>query len=75
MSRGDVLLVLHKKKNGCPIYYIFHADADLYWHGEEWNALILKSSKYTYSRATALIMAHNKQKKLKTEYGVIEVIS
>ncbi len=73
MSRDDVLLVLHKKKDNRPIYYVFHANADLYWHGEEWNALILNTSKYTYSRAKALILAHNKQKKLDTEYGVVEI--
>jgi hypothetical protein len=73
MSRDDVLLVLHKKRNNRSIYYVFHANADLYWHGEEWNALVLNTSKYTYSRAKALILAHNKQKKLDTEYGVVEI--
>ena len=73
MSRDDVLLVLHKKMDNRSIYYVFHANADLYWHGEEWNALVLNTSKYTYSRAKALILAHNKQKKLKTEYGVVEI--
>ena len=75
MRRDDVVLVIRKKKENTsiPIYYVFHANASLYWHGEEWNALILRSSKYTYSRASALILAHNKQKKLRTEYGVIEI--
>ena len=73
MSRDDVILVIRKKKDNRPIYYVFHTNADLYWHGEEWNALILNTSKYTYSRAKALILAHDKQKKLNTEYGVVEI--
>ena len=73
MSRDDVILVIRKKKDNRHIYYVFHANASLYWHEEEWNALILETSKYTYSRAKALILAHDKQKKLDTEYGVVEV--
>lgn len=75
MSRDDVLLVIKRRENKHYIYYVFHANASIYWHAEEWNALILKSSKFTYSRSKALILAHNKQKKLNTEYGVVEVIS
>jgi hypothetical protein len=73
MSRDDVILVVRRPLNRNYVYYVFHANATLYWEGEEWNALILNSSKFTYSRSKALILAHNKQKKIHTEYGVREV--
>jgi len=73
MSRDDVILVIRKQKNKKYIYYVFHTNASLHWHGENCNSLILDNSKYTYSRAKALILAHNKQRKLNTEYGVVEI--
>lgn len=73
MSRDDVILVVRKSLNKRHIYYVFHANATLHWEDEEWNSLILNNSKFTFSRGKALILAHNKQKKLQTEYGVREV--
>ena len=69
MSRDDVLLIIKKKKK----YYVLHANASFHWCSDEWDTLITPESKYTYSRARALIIAHNKQKKMDTEYGVVEV--
>jgi hypothetical protein len=73
MSRDDVLLVIQKKKNTQYIYYVLHANASWHWCTDEWDTLITPESKYTYSRARALVIAHNKQKKLDTEYGVVEI--
>ena len=68
MSRDDVLLVVQKERR----YYVPHANASYEW--EEPEKLIQPESKFTYSRARALVLAHNKQKKLDTEYGVREVV-
>jgi len=73
MSRDDVILVVRRTLNKKYVYHVFHANATLYWEGEEWNALILNSSKFTYSRSKSLILAHNMQKRIQTEYGVREV--
>lgn len=66
MSRNDILLVVKKQTK----YYVIHVCADL--EKEEYEKMITPENQYTFSRATALILAHNKQKKLHTEYGVVE---
>jgi hypothetical protein len=66
MSRDDVLLVVQKERR----YYIFHANASYDLDNPE--NLIQPDSKFTYSRSKALVLAHDKQKKLDTEYGVRE---
>ena len=69
MSRDDVLLVAHRQS----VYYVLYANASWDWDSGEWEKLIKPESPYTYSRAKALLIAHNKQKKLNTEYGVREI--
>ena len=66
MSRNDILWVIKKQKK----YYVLYVCADL--DDDEVDCLINPQTKYTYSRSTALILAHDKQKKLGTEYGVRE---
>jgi len=69
MSRDDVLLVIKKQRK----YYVLHTSASWHWCSEEYINLITPESKYTYSRPRALVIAHNKQKKMDTEYGVVEI--
>lgn len=66
MSRNDILVIVKKQKK----YYVLHVCADL--DSDEIDKLITIKTPFTYSRSTALILAHNKQKKLETEYGVRE---
>ena len=74
MSRDDVILVVRKILNQQRIYYVFHANATDHWEDDSWGCFITDKTKYTYSRAYALVLAHNLQKKIQTEYGVREVI-
>lgn len=72
MSRNDLVLVGKLKGK----YYVFGpCNADT-----EWNAHWLlnkinttENNKFTYDRGRALILAHNMQSKLETEYGVREM--
>jgi hypothetical protein len=73
MSRDDVILVARKTLNHKRIYYVFHANATDHWEDDNWECFITPEAKYTYSRAIALITAHDLQKNLLTEYGVREV--
>lgn len=69
----SVILVLNKTSNNKKIYYVVHADVDTHESSENWGAFITSDSFCTYSRAIALITAHDMQKALQTEFGVREV--
>ena len=64
----DVVLVVKHEK----YYYVLHCDAMKHWYGDQWRNLIDDDTPYTYSRSKALIIAHNKQRKLNTLFGVRE---
>jgi len=69
MSKDDVILVIHKKNK----YYVVHANATDHWESDNWGCFITPEAKYTFSRAKALIIGHNMQKTIMSEYGVREV--
>lgn len=69
MSADDVILVIRKSSK----YYVVHANATDHWESDNWNCLINPETKYTFSRAKALIIGHDIQKKINSEYGVREV--
>ena len=75
MSRNNVIVVARiKDTDNRNKYYVLHdLNADTEWN-EDWLAKkITETEKFTPSRAKALIMAHNIQNKIKTEYGVHEI--
>ena len=65
---NNVVLVLKYEK----YYYVLHCNAIKHWYGGHWEELIDDETLYTYSRAKALVIAHNKQRKLNTLFGVRE---
>ena len=76
MSKNNLIIVAKDARVKDNIkYYVFHdVNAD-----NEWNSKFIKeqmenTSKYTRNRGKALIMAHNIQRKIDTEYGVREMI-
>ena len=75
MSRNNVIIVarVRDKENRNKYYVLNDLNADTEWN-EEWIAKKLTDTvKFTHSRSKALIMAHNIQNKLKSEYGVHEI--
>ena len=64
----DVMLVVKDNKR----YYVLHCDAYVHWYRKNWYDLIGHDTPYTFSRAKALVVAHNKQRKSNTAYGVRE---
>lgn len=74
MSRNNIILVANVKLNNVVYYYVFVLDcAD-----EDYNTFCAKKikermHKRTRSRTTALVLAHDKQKEIDTEYGVHEI--
>lgn len=70
MSKNDVILVA-KYKNMYYVIYLDCADLDFIQYAK--NKIESSELKYTYSRSKGLLIAHNKQKKLDTEYGVREI--
>ena len=64
----DVVLVVKDEK----YYYVLHCDAFKHWYVGGWYDLIDDDTPYTYSRQKALVIAHNKQRKLNTLFGVRE---
>ena len=73
MSRDDVLYIIRTKTKMNFKYYIFHVKMTDYECFDDCLKLVNEHSRYTFYRGKALIIAHNKQKKLMTEYGVIEL--
>ena len=75
MSRNNVILVVHDKRRGRNWYYVLaDLDADTEWSAKYAKKIIYDGNlKRTRNRAIALLLAHNFQKKTKTEYGVREL--
>lgn len=72
MSRNDLILVIHDKYK--KMYYVVHSrNADDDWHHNGAVCLIKKGMKFTTDRGKSLILAHNMDRKINTEYGVREV--
>lgn len=72
MSRNNLILVAEDKRYTRTYYYVIvinDADADA---KEIAIKTIRKKPKRTSSRAVALVLAHDIQKKIRTEYGVVE---
>ena len=74
MSRNNLILVVSKRDgtSGRRRYHVaFCENADTQWD-YEYAVFITTAYKFTYSRAKALVRAHNMQRRLDTEYGVRE---
>lgn len=69
MSADDVILVIRKTSK----YYVVHANATDHWESDNWGCFVTPDAKFTRSRAKALIIAHDMQKNINSEYGVREV--
>jgi hypothetical protein len=71
MSRNNLILVIKKADRW---YVIPDADADTQWNEEFASHHInLPTSRFTKSRANALLRAHDLQNRIDTEYGVREL--
>ena len=69
MSRNDVILVVSLGRK----YYVFsRLNADTEW-SKQWVKKNLYDRRYTFSRAKALLLTHNIQRRVRTEYGVWEM--
>ena len=75
MSKNNVIIVVRDQRRGNPWFYVLdNLNADTQWSKQFAKSKIRKGNlKRTKCRATALILAHNLQKKHKTEYGVWEL--
>jgi hypothetical protein len=77
MSRNNLILVVKDKRLTKVWYYvIINANADTEWNGKFCKQKInmLKKKKLrTTNRSIALVLAHDKDKKIQTEYGVREI--
>ena len=79
MSRNNVIVVAASKysKAGIRYYVFFNLCMDTQFTEEYVRELVNKRQnnllKSTRDRGRALIIAHDAQKKLDTEYGVIEM--
>ena len=71
MSRNNLIVVIRSKGRW---YVVPNCNADTEWSEEFARCHVNdESSRFTKSRATALIRAHNLQRVQKTEYGVREL--
>lgn len=71
MSRNDLILVICKANKW---YVVTGVNADTEWNetfANQHTALV--TSRFTNSRAKALLRAHDAHNKLQTEYGVREL--
>jgi len=78
MSRNNFIVVLRDRRFTKEWYYVFsNLNADNDWNYKYFKKLIRNSiqqrRKRTSNRGIALMLAHDIQKKIKTEYGVSEV--
>ena len=77
MSRNNLIIVVRDKRGISEWFYVIvNANADNDWNHKKCKKTIkyMKSiGKRTKVRATALILAHDIDRKLKTEYGVREM--
>ena len=75
MSRNNAILVVEDRRFGKKRkYYVFqdvNADEDWILFASE---NINENTKRTNDRARALVLAHNIQRKMDTEYGVCELV-
>ena len=71
MSPNNLILVAHTARRS---YVLPGLDADTQWNKEYASAEVLKPDrKYCYKRSRALLLAHDIQNRLQTEYGVREM--
>lgn len=75
MSRNNLILVIcvvvNKKRR---FFVVPDTNADTEWSAEfAHNHVGRPTSRYTFSRAKALLYAHDLQRKSNTEYGVREM--
>tara|TARA_B100000945_G_C20409042_1_gene611612 strand:+ start:85 stop:321 length:237 start_codon:yes stop_codon:yes gene_type:complete len=74
MSRNNIILVANVKIKNVIWYYVFVLDcADDDYHEFCINKINEGIHKRTKYRTTALLLAHDKQKDIQTEYGVNEI--
>tara|TARA_B110001452_G_scaffold267348_1_gene276886 strand:+ start:6383 stop:6619 length:237 start_codon:yes stop_codon:yes gene_type:complete len=76
MSRNNVIVVAaskNNKKQELRYYVFFNLCMDTQFTEEYVRQLVTVSNKSTRYRGRALIIAHDAQKKIDTEYGVIEM--
>lgn len=73
MSKNDVILVVADRRSNITYYYVlFNVCADTGWNEQYAKQQISKMKKFTTSRSKALVLAHDLQKKINSEYGVQE---
>lgn len=73
MSRNNIILVANVKLKNIKYYYVFVLEcADEDFNTFCANKIKEQTQKRTRSRTTALILAHDKQREIDTEYGVHE---
>jgi|TARA_E500000178_G_scaffold355112_1_gene426531 hypothetical protein len=71
MSRNNLILVIKKEHRW---YVVPDVNADTQWNEEFASQHInLPTSRFTKSRAKALLRAHDIQRRMETEYGVREM--
>lgn len=72
MSRNNLILVIYDKYR--KMYYVARdVNADTEWSTESAVYLFQQGTSFTRNRGKALILAHNADRKLQTEYGVREI--
>ena len=71
MSKNNLILVVHFAGRH---YVIPNVDADTQWNREFATAHIHREdARWSRTRADALVLAHNIQNAMNTEYGVCEI--
>ena len=73
MSRNNLILVIYDKYRK-KYYVVKDVNADTEWSIEGATYLVQKGMRCTRNRGSALILAHDIDRKLQTEYGVREII-
>jgi hypothetical protein len=70
MSRNDVILVIRSHRR----YYVAaYVNADTEWNVEYARRVVDTSGGWVRSRARALVLAHDMQRRDESEYGVREL--
>ena len=75
MSKNDLILVVIDKRFGkywCYVFFQVNADEMIYRYAKD--AIKHTLCRRTKNRGTALMLAHDAQRKYKTEYGVHEIV-
>lgn len=71
MSRNNLILVAHTARRS---YVLPNLNADTEWNKEFAMSEVEKADrKYCHKRSRALLLAHDIQNRLDTEYGVREI--